>query len=161
MFKVSFKETPKNPSKLVTKVGNETTVLLKGIVEIPDFWKHLPEEIVEWIAQAKHLEGYEDVAKNQLIIYSKGITKCHPEDHYDTVLGDRMAESRAKYHIYKFFYDLSYKLTEYYGNLIYGVEGAVVSSTDNGLMGTAKKYEKLYMRELRHQRELLEKKQHG
>ena len=94
MFKISFKETPKNPSKLVTKMGNETTVMLRGICKLPDFFKYLPEEITDWIGHQIHVEGYEDVANNQLIIYSKGVSKCHPDDKYNTVLGERLAESR-------------------------------------------------------------------
>ena len=161
MFKVSFKETPKNPSKLVTKMGNETTVMLKGICDLPEFWKYLPEEIVEWITHQKHVEGYEDIAKNQLIIYAKGISKCHPEDKYDTVFGERMAESRAKEFIYKFFYDLTSKLYDYYDRIMFGYPGVVAEGNNGSLAQDVAKYEKLLNHEKQHQVELLQDKIHG
>lgn len=159
MFKVSFKESPKNPSKLVTKMGNETTVMLRGTCDLPEFWKHMPEDIVEWIAHQTHLEGYEDIAKNQLIIYAKGISKCHPEDKYDTVFGERMAESRAKVFIYKFFYDLTYRLAEYYGKILYG-DGPMFDTPKQGLMADVVRYEKLFKHEKNHLVELLQNKIH-
>ena len=160
MFKVSFKETPKNPYKLVTKLGNETTVLLRGTVDLPAFWKYIPEEICEWIAHQTHIEGYEDISKNQLIIYSRGIAKCHPEDKYNTVLGERMAESRAKYFIYKFFYNLCYRLEDYYQELLFGKGNSVVNETMHGIVGDFIKYEKLCDRERHHQVELLRGEKH-
>lgn len=155
MFKVSFKESPKDPCKLVTKLGNQTTVLLRGTVDIPDFWKYIPNNISEWIAGQKHIEGYEDIAKNQLTIYSRGISKCHPDDHYDTVLGERLAEARAKCFIYRFFYDLTYKLSEYYGTILYGDSCPVVDNSKDGIIADVMKYEKLYRHELNHQKELI------
>ena len=160
MFKVSFKETPKNPSKLVTKMGNETTVMLRGTCKLPDFFKYIPEDIMDWIAHQVHVEGYEDVANNQLIIYAKGVSKCHPEDKYDTVFGERMAESRAKECIYKFFYGLCYRLEEYYQKILFGDNG-VVNSTNHGVVGAYIKYEKLWQHEKHHQVELLQDKVNG
>lgn len=160
MFKVSFKESPKNHSKLVTKMGNETTVMLRGTCELPEIWKYLPEEIVHWIEGQVHVEGYEDIAKNQLIVYARGISKCHPEDKYDTVFGERMAESRAKEFIYKFFYGLTYRLSEYYGRILYG-DGPVVDTPKQGLMADVVRYEKFLMHERHHQVELLQSKIHG
>lgn len=161
MFKVSFKENPENPYKLVTKLGNKTTVILKGTVELPAFWKYMPDEIWKWIANQTLIECYEDISKNQLIVYSKGIAKCHPEDHYDTVLGERMAESRAKYFIYTFFHSLTYKLAEYYGAILYGNVIITVDNPKEGIMADVLKYENLCTRELRHQRKLLEGKNYG
>ena len=160
MFKVSFKETPKNPSKLVTKMGNETTVMLRGTCDLPAFWKYIPEEIVKWIEGQAHVESYEDIVNNQLIIYAKGISKCHPEDKYDTVFGERMAESRAKECIYKFFCGLCYRLEEYYQKILFGGYG-VVDTTNQGVVGAYIKYEKLWQHEKHHQVELLQNKVHG
>ena len=160
MFKVSFKETPKNPSKLVTKMGNETTVMLRGTCKLPAFWKYIPEDIYKWIEGQRHIEGYEDIANNQLIIYAKGISKCHPEDKYDTVFGERMAESRAKEVIYKFFYNLCYNLNEYYQAILFGSD-QIVNETEQGIVGAAVKYEKLLNHEKQHQVELLQNKVHG
>ena len=155
MFKVSFKESPKCPSKLVTKMGNETTVMFKGTVSLPPLWKHIPSEVVGWIENQRHIEGYEDIAKNQLIIYSKGVSKCSPNDHYDTILGERLAESRAKYFIYKFIHDLCSRLADYYEKVLYGNSIPIVDTPNEGLTADISKYDKLCRREKQHQLELL------
>ena len=160
LFKVSFKETPKNSSKLVTKIGNETTVMLRGTCDLPAFFKYIPEEIYDWIAHQTHVEGYEDVANNQLIIYAKGVSKCHPEDKYNTVFGERMAESRAKEVIYKFFYDMCCKLEDYYQKILFGSDG-IVNTTNQGVVGAVIKYEKLWQHEKHHQVELLQNQING
>lgn len=160
MFKVSFKETPNNPAKLVTKMGNETTVMLKGTAKMPEFIKYIPEHIAAWVNEQHLIDGTDDLVNMQLIIYSKGIAKCHPNDRYDTILGERMAESRAKYNIYKFFYELTYRLSEYYGAILYGNDGPIVDTPKDGLMADVQKYEKLCQKERTHQIELLKEKKH-
>lgn len=161
MFKVSFKETPKNPTKLVTKLGNETTVMLKGFCKLPNFWKYIPEEISKWIENQSKVEVYEDIVGNQLIIYAKGLSRCHPEDKYDTILGERMAESRAKEIIYTFFFNLSRKLYDYYDRIMFGFPGVVGEGNNNSLAQDVTKYEKFIHQEKRHQVELLQNKIHG
>lgn len=161
MFKVSFKENPKSPSKLVTKFGNETTVLLRGVCALPEFFKYIPEEISEWIALQTHVEVYEDVANNQLIIYSKGISKCHPDDKYDTVIGERIAEARAKEFIYQFFYGMCSRLYNYYDRIMFGFPGVVAVGRGNSLSQCVTKYEKLLDHERHHQVELLQNNNHG
>ena len=56
IFKVSFKETAKHPSKAVTKVGLTTTVILKGDVKLPEFFDRIPIDIIEWIGHQKKVE---------------------------------------------------------------------------------------------------------
>ena len=102
MFKVSFKETKENPSKVVIKKGRTTTVILKGVVNLPSFFRDMSMELRDWVASRTKIEGYEDLANNTLILYSTGIARCHEEDKYDAVLGERIAESHAKYYIYKY-----------------------------------------------------------
>ena len=161
IFKVSFKETSKNPSKAVTKVGLTTTVILRGVIKLPAFWKHLPEEIIKWIEGRQKVEGYENLADNTLIIYSTGVSKCNPDDKYDSLLGERLAEARAKYCIYKFFYDLTTKLYDYYGRIMFGDEGLVDSGHGSCLAQDMKKYEDLCIREAHHIGELLANKDNG
>jgi hypothetical protein len=161
VFKVSFKETEKSPSKVTQKVGKTTTVILKGVVELPAFWKHLPEEIIKWIEGRQKVEGYENLADNTLIIYSTGVSKCNPDDKYDSLLGERLAEARAKESIYKFFYQLSYKLFEYYTTIAFGSMGVIDTGSDGSLERTAFKYEQLYNREKNHQIELLKNRNNG
>lgn len=160
MFKVSFKETPANPSKLVQRLGNLTHVLIKGTCKLPAFWKYIPEDISDWIGQQKHIELYEDIAANQLIIYSEGVAVCHPDDKFDSILGERLAESRAKEDIYKFFLRLTDKLTSYYNGILFGVESKECTTKDC-LIKDKINYGKFYYRELDHQKELLGNKSNG
>lgn len=155
IFKVSFKETEKSPSKVIQKAGRTTTVLLRGVVNLPTFWRNLPEEIVEWVACAKKVEIYENIVDNTLTVYSSGEAKCNPEDKYDSILGERIAEARAKYCIYKFFYDLSLKLYDYYDRLLFGEIELASQGAGSCIAQDMKKYEGLCIRESHHIGELL------
>ncbi len=160
MFKVSFKETENNPSKVVYKAGMITNVILKGTMELPEFWHNIPQEIMEWIAVQRKVELYEDVAHAILIIHSEGKSKCRRDDKYDTLLGERLAEARAKYCIYKFFYDLCARLFDYYNKILFGSAGVVDSGSGNCIARDLKKYEALCIRESHHIGELLASKGH-
>jgi hypothetical protein len=155
MFKVSFKETENNPSKAVYKAGRITNVILKGVVQLPNFWHLMPPDICEWIATQTKVELYEDMSNNTLIIHSEGIAKCKEGDKYDSILGERLAESRAKYCIYKFFYGLTSKLYDYYNKIMFGDAGIVDGGHGSCLAQDLKKYEGLYIRESHHIGELL------
>ena len=161
IFKVSFKETAKHPSKVVTKVGVTTTVILKGAVKLPEFFSSIPVDIMEWVSNQKKVEIYEDMATQTMLLFSTGIAKCHEDDKYDSLLGERLAEARAKYHIYKFFYDLCSKLEEYYNNILYGPCGVVDSGSGSCIARDLKKYEDLCIRESHHIEELLASKNNG
>ena len=161
IFKVSFKETEKNPSKALYKAGRNTNVILKGYVVLPKFWKHLPDEVMRWIEGRQKVEIYENIADNTLYVYSTGMAKCRPDDHYNSLLGERLAEARAKYCIYKFFYDLTTKLYDYYGRIMFGDEGLVDSGHGSCLAQDMKKYEGLCIREAHHIGELLASKDNG
>ena len=54
MFKVSFKDNPRDPAKIVLRVGNKTAVMLKGTVALPEFFKHLPDEIITWMTEKQN-----------------------------------------------------------------------------------------------------------
>lgn len=157
MFKVSFKETANNPCKVVVKTGRVTRVTLKGSMEIPYFWQLMPAEICEWIAQRNTVELYEDVAKNKILVYSEGISKCKDCDKYDSLLGERLAEARAKYSIYKFLFDLSSKLCNYYNKMLYGTTVFTCEGSSNSLEGVVWKYRQLCDKEFEHQQTLLNK----
>lgn len=161
MFKVSFKDTPKNPSKFIQKVGRVTTVHLRGTAKLPAFWKYLPAEISKWIGKQNHVEVYEQIVDNKMIIFSKGVAKCNPEDKFDTVLGERIAESRAKFYIYNFFYELTKRISLYYGGIVYGKDVVVNNAESGGLLADVEKYETLSAREVRHEKELLNNHKDG
>jgi len=161
VFKVSFKETEKNPCKVVEKVGKTTAVILKGVVGLPAFWKHIPDEVVDFIGNTTKVEVYENIVDNYMLVYSKGVAKCRPDDKLDTLLGERLAEARAKYHIYKFFYNLTSKLYDYYNKIMFGDAGIVDSGHGSCLAQDLKKYEGLCIREAHHIEELLASKNNG
>lgn len=160
MFKVSFIETETMPARVVMKAGPCTTVTLRGKMEIPHFWHRMPEEIQEWIASQTKLEMYEDVAHGKIIVLAEGVARCRKDDRYDSLLGERLAESRAKQHIYRFFADLTAKLDDYYQEILFGNQDRVASETKHGIVGSIKKYQRLFEREERHFKELLDGKNH-
>jgi hypothetical protein len=155
LFKVSFKETKKEPSKVIEKAGGTTIVTLRGVVDLPEFWCNIPKEIHSWISGNTKVELYENIANNTLIIFSQGISRCMDSDKYDSLLGERLAEARAKYIIYKFFYDLTFKLYNYYDKIMFGDQGVVCSGTGSCIAQDIKKYEGLCIRESHHIGELL------
>lgn len=161
MFKVSFKEIANNPSKVVYKAGRGTVVTLKGTMKLPQFWHQIPPIIMGWISNQTKVELYEDVANDTLIIHSEGIAKCREDDRYDSLYGERLAEARAKYCIYKFFYDLTSKLYDYYNKIMFGDAGIVDSGHNSCLAQDLKKYEGLCIRESHHIGELLASKSNG
>lgn len=157
MFKVSFKETPNKPFRVVTKAGRETTVILRGTIKMPDFWHHMPMEIVDWIGNRTRIEGYEDIVNNTIIIYSTGKAKCMEGDTYNSLLGERIAESRAKYYIYKFIYDLCQRLYSYYAGIAIGNATSVINTAGSNdcIAQDINKYKGLCIRESHHLGELL------
>ena len=161
MFKVSFKETESNPSRVVLKKGKSTIVTLRGTAKLPSFWSHIPEDIAEWVRCRTRVELYEDMVNNKLLIFAEGMSKCHEDDKYDSLLGERLADARAKYNVYKFFYDLCSKLEGYYSNILYGPCGVADSGSGNCIAQDLKKYEALCIREAHHIGELLKNKENG
>ena len=77
------------------------------------------------------------------------------------MLGERLAEARAKLKIYKFFYNLCDKLYEYYSKILFGPHGVVDSGEGSCIGRDLKKYEDLYIKETHHIGELLKDKSNG
>lgn len=162
LFKVSFKDSPKNPSKVVVVTDRKMGVRISGTVSLPEFWKHLPEDIIEWMTDKQNLvSGEEELAKNVFYIHANGFARCHKEDKFDYVLGERIAEARAKYKIYKFFYNLTCRLYDYYNQILFGEAEVVDTGKGNCLAQDIKKYEALCIREAHHIGELLKENTNG
>lgn len=161
MFKVSFKDTPRDPSKIVVRVGNKISVLLKGTVALPEFFKYIPESIITWMTEEQKLiSGEEDIANNVFHLKVSGHALCHKDDTFDYVLGERIAEARAKYKMYRFFYTLIAKLRTYYSNILFGNDDTIVMHT-GGLMKDLIKYEDLVAKEAEYLKELLKNTKNG
>ena len=103
----------------------------------------------------------ENVDTNTFDIAVFGHAKCHEEEKFDYVFGERLAEARAKYRIYKFFYALCNKLEEYYSNILYGPCGVADSGSGSCIARDMKKYEGLCIRESHHIGELLKSRENG
>ena len=161
MFKVSFKETKDNLSKIIEKKGKTTTVTLKGVVNLPFFWKNIPQVVRDYIWNTTKVEVYENIATNTLLIYSCGIARCHKEDKYDSLFGERLAEARAKYNIYKFFYGIDKRFIEYYNRILYGCGNEVKGNDQDCLAADYIKYRNLCIRESHHIEDLLASKENG
>ena len=161
MLKVSFKETPDNPCKVVYKAGKLTTIVLKGKVKLPKFWANVPPEILDWILWYHRADVYENIVENTLIIYAEGKSRCMEGDKYDSVLGERLAESRAKLNVYTFFNELLYRLCRYYSNLVFGPTALLKNVNGVGLLECWDKYSKLCTHEGEHIKKLLETEENG
>lgn len=120
MFKISFKETP-TPCKTIFKEGRKTTVTYRGIIRLPRLWWYMPPEIRRWVNQCRYVDISENIATNMATIYSIGTSRCREDDKYDTILGERIAEARSKYNMYRFIAELCNKLMLYYNNWMYGI----------------------------------------
>lgn len=162
MFKVSFKKWGTTVPKYVQKYEKTTCVSLLGVVEMSDFWDSIPNTIRFWIKEHPSVSIVEDYTNRKLLVTVRGKARCRENDKYDTVLGERLAESRAKMKLYKFFCVLSSKLYDYYKKILFGTGGAIASEGSNdSLERCMYKYDKLYRHELKHQEELLKDKKDG
>ena len=163
VFKVSFKDSLKNPTKVAVVTGKKVAIMINGTVELPEFFKHIPDSIVNWMTEEqKCISGEEDIATNTFHVKATGVAKCHEEEKFDYVFGERLAEARAKYKIYKFFYDLTTKLYDYYNMILFGDESVAESGGSGSCLAKdIKKYEGLCIREAHHISELLKGKENG
>lgn len=160
MFKVSFKESENNPSKMVLKKGKSASILLMGKIDIPYFWSNMPKEIFDWISKQHNIELYENNVTRTLTIYSEGTAKCKDGDKFNVLLGERIAESKAKIHIYEFFYKLCRKLYDYCSFILFGTSEVLAKGKGGCLERTLYKYERLYKAELKHKEELIKSIKH-
>lgn len=154
MFKVSFREKS-TPSKVVLKSGRVTTVTYRGTVKLPKLWWYMPEEVRRWVNACTYVDMEESIAHNTVVLYSRGVSKCRDGDKYDTLLGERVAEARAKMHIYWFFYQICGKLIDYYNHLVYGDDQVVSFNRNGGLVGDMHRYQELYKKEQEYIEKLL------
>ena len=162
MFKVSFKDDFKKTEVFNARV---TVVTLTGRCLTPDWFKTIPCEIDEWVRLHPSVdvdEMWNMKGNLDMIIKVSGKAKCAAGEVFDPVLGERIAESRAKIKLYKFVCTLCKKLQFYYVSLAFGNAeiGRIVESHNvpqlDCLWLTLKKYRSLMIMESHHLGELLE-----
>lgn len=156
MFKTSFKEDFK---KTEVFNGRATIVTLKGIIRFPKhFIDTIPLSIMDWAYGHPVVEYHDSIDTAYIIV--KGKSVCREGDTFDPVLGERIAESRAKIRIYRFMQVFTEKLCTYYFALIYGkhekVHNFFALNGNTSLYLANKKYKNLLQHEMHHLTELLQ-----
>ena len=159
MFKVSFKEDPKKVQVFNDKA---TVVTLTGRVKMPKWFCFMPNNIAYWIGHHPTVEFDSIYALDEAVITVSGKSVCSEKDTFDSVLGERIAESRAKIRLYKYMHILCKNLMYYYYGILYGVperngevETKVVKYHKGGLQEVCSKYTSLWVKESKHLGELL------
>lgn len=156
MLKVSFKE---NFRKVQVFNSRATVVTLTGEVLKPGFMDHVPKEIDDWMTFHPSVEVYEHYTDKgwMLQIKVKGKSLCSEGDSFDAILGERIAESRAKIKFYKFMRTLVSKIADYYLDLLAGKGShGGFDSDGTGLVDIKNIYEFLLNKEDYHLCKLLE-----
>ena len=159
MFKVSFKE---NAKKIQIFNNKATVVTLTGRVKMPKWFCFMPSNLAYWIGHHPTVEFDGVYALDEAIVTTSGKSICSENDTFDSVLGERIAESRAKIKLYRFMHDLCKKLMYYYYGILYGVpegkgevETKVIKYYKGGLQEACSKYTSLWVKESKHLSELL------
>ena len=151
MYKVSFTDDFKKVERFNNKV---TKVTLKGSTN--DLFTlnglDVPRPIIDWIINSW---GDTDTIK------VSGIAVRNDKDKDDPVLGERLAEARAKLKIYKFMKTFCHKMLEYYTLKLYGTKASnntivfTVNPEKDSLFKAYMKYDKLVDVENNHIKQLL------
>ncbi len=158
MMKVSFKGDYKDVLTFQDKV---TVVTLTGKVVIE--LEHIPHHIWTWALEHPSVDisvTYNKGNENW-ILKTSGKSKCHSGDTPNDVIGERIAESRAKIRLYRFMYTLTSKLLQHYFITMYGnreVDMVRESHTEppkDCVWLACRKYKSLLIRESHHLGELM------
>ena len=154
MYKVSFTDNFKKVERFNNKV---TKVTLEGIIN--NIYNQnsisIPTPVFEWMASI--------IGSHINIIKMSGTAIRNDNDKDDPVLGERIAEARAKLKIYKFMKTFCYKMLEYYAQKLYGIKtnntitvrASEQESYNDSLLKAYKKYDRLIDIENTHIKQLL------
>lgn len=158
MFKVSFKGDFK---KVQTFNDRAIIITLVGKMHFPaELWHCTPTEITDWVWNHPSVDALW-IAEDSLRLEFSGKSVCAEEDTYDPVLGERIAESRAKLKLYKFVYTLCKKLLQYNYTTMYGTRELELTleshseSPKDCIYIAYKKYQGLLIKESNHLGKLL------
>ena len=149
MIKVSFINTQSSPYKKVERFNNGavTKVTLVGRIK---GYECFPLPIIQWLSEKKGVS----IPYNGPIIKVTGKAERHPNDEDDPILGERIAEARAKIAIYKIALQLCERLVSHYQKILYG-KAIIPNYSGNGIVKDADKYARLIYREYEHLYKLL------
>ena len=134
-----------------------TFVTLEGCLNMP---LPIPVAIGNWIN--KYLKNskitFEYIKYTDIYtIGTTGTSKCSDNDTYDSVLGERIAESRAKIALYRFMELLCKKMYVFYKGIIDGKSDIMltVANEHDCLYNSCLKYGMLHDREKQHLKDLM------
>ena len=154
MYKVSFTDDFKKVERFNNKV---TKVTLSGVIRnIYDEELIIPPSISNWMA--------DNMGRVINIIEVTGTAVRNDKDKDDPVLGERLAEARAKLKIYKLMKTFCNKMLKYYKFKLYGTKanneiivktGPEELSYNDSLLKAYMKYDKLVNVENNHIKQLL------
>jgi hypothetical protein len=151
MFKVSFK---KDCKKVQTFNDRATIVTIVGIMDYPnELWTCTPTSITDWLWHHPSID-VRVYGGNGLRLEFSGKSVCSAEDTFNPIIGERIAESRAKIRLYKFVHTLLHKLYVYYFDIIFGDRYALCDigeladyNKPGGILEEMDKYKSLLDRE--------------
>ena len=158
MFKVSFKENPQFPVKKVQRFNDDrvTVVTLKGVTQVPVFLQYyIPRKVFEWTNTLKNVDV--EFVMSEMFITVTGKSICSKEDKVDKILGERIAEARAKIALYRFMELLCKKMYIFYKGIIDGKSDIMlnVANEHDCLYNSYLKYGMLHDREKWHLKDLM------
>jgi hypothetical protein len=160
MFKVSFK---KDCKKVQTFNDRATIVTIVGYMDYPnELWTCTPTSITDWLWNHPSID-VRVYGGDGLRLEFSGKSVCSAEDTFNPIIGERIAESRAKIRLYKFIHTLLYKLYVYYFDVILGdryalcdIEKTINYNKPGGIFEEMGKYKDLLRKETLHLEKLLE-----
>lgn len=119
MIKISFKDSKFHEPKVVTRIGKTMRVTLDGVL-LWELWSDIPFSIKAWAHTRRGINIFTSEGTTYIMV--SGSAACHKEDKFDYVVGERLAEARAKIKLYSFIVELLQKVSSYYLKLIFGYE---------------------------------------
>lgn len=159
MFKVSFK---KDCKKVQTFNDRATIVTIVGYMDYPnEIWDCTPTSVTEWLWRHPNVD-VKVCGGDTFRLEFSGKSVCSAEDIFNPVIGERIAESRAKIRLYKFVHTLLHKLYDYNFDIIFGDRYALCDigefadyNKPGGLFEEMGKYKSLLDEETLHLEKLL------
>ena len=162
MFKVSF---DKDSKKVQTFNNKVTIVTIIGEMSFPpEVWAVSPINVANWMWHHPSIDAsWGNCTKDTEIINLKVSAKsvCAEEDAFDSIIGYRIAETKAKIKLYKFVHNLCEMLMKQYYDVMYGnaefdiIRESHEETPKDCLYLTCKKYRDLWIKESYHLGKLL------
>lgn len=151
MLKVSFKENSFEPAKKVERIEDKVTVVtLKGQIQFGVFYGKMSGSMITKLYQHPFIENG--------ALRVQGKAKRSEGDADNPILGERIAEARAKIKLYKFMQSFCKSIMEYYMTLLFGdidIASKTKAYDSESIIGAYKKYGQLLATEQRHLENLL------